>query len=929
MDASLIGREYDLALLAGFLADVPRGGGSLVVVGDPGVGKTALLTQVAHGAEAVGVRVLRTAGVQYRAEAGYGALRQLLTSSPQIRADAAQTPALAAALGLAPGTALAASAAAGPGLDGNFGHEAVADAVVSLLTDRRGRPATLLVLDDAQWLDRASADVLAQVARRLLGTGTGMLVAARTGEESFFDYGGLPLHEVGPLSEAASEALLTCRFPMLAPRVRRRLMADAEGNPLALLELPTTLTGLQQSASQAMPRRLPLTQRLQSAFASRIQHLPAATRYLLLVAALEGSGNMQVVRRAAAARCGMKHWAPAERGGLVRIDEPTGRLEFRHSLMRSAVVELSTAEQRRGVHRALAEAWVGVPEQRAWHLAQGADGPDERVAALLEEVADLSATRGDGPSAVAALVRAADLSPEGTAQARRLTKAAFLGATLTGNLRDVPRLLDTARQAFPDADSLPAAVATAVYLLNSYGDIDTAHRVLSGAITAQRKPYDPADATLLEALFTLLMVCFYGGRAELWAAFDEALAQFTGAPEILEVARATFGDPARARPADWARLDAAVDAALGTADPLQVVRVGIAASCVDRLGPLEEPLWRIGYGERAGDNVFPAIQALVLFCHQAWFAGRWDELRAVARDALDLSEDHHYSLRAWPAKYLLASVTAVSGDFTAAWRLADQMEQWAWSRRARTVRFYAAHVRTLAALSAGDFEAAYRHVSTIAPAGSLPPFVRNALWVFLDTVEAAVRSGRRDEALHHIAAARDAGLHDASPRLEFVLLGAAALAAGSDEDAELRFGTALSLEGSERWPFERARIHLYYGERLRRHRAPALAREHLETARGMFTQLGAVPWADRAAKELRACGGRARGQSIGSDGPELTPQQREIAGLAAAGLTNKQIGEKLFLSPRTVSSHLYQLFPKLGITSRAALRDALESLDRQ
>ncbi|MGW1259159.1 ATP-binding protein [Streptomyces sp. NPDC002513] len=929
MDASLIGREYDLARLADFLADVPGAGGALVVLGDPGVGKTALLTQVAQDAEAAGMRVLRTAGVQYRAEAGYGALRQLLTSTPQTRADAAQTPGLAAALGLASGMALASDAAAGPGLDGGFGHEAVADTVVSLLTDPRGRRATLLVLDDAQWLDRASADVLAQVARRLLGTGTGMVVASRAGEESFFDYSGLPLHEVGPLSEAASEALLVCRFPALAPRVRHRLMADAEGNPLALLELPTTLTGPQQAASQAMPRRLPLTQRLQAAFASRIRHLPAATQYLLLIAALEGSGTMQVLRRAAAGRCGMKHWAPAERGGLVRVDELTGRLEFRHSLIRSAVVELSTGEQRRGVHHMLAEAWAGVPEQRAWHLAQAAIGPDERVAALLEEVAGLSTTRGDGPSAVAALVRAADLSPEGTAQARRLTKAAFLGATLTGNLRDVPRLLDTARQAFPDADSLPAAVATAAHLLNSYGDIDTAHRVLGGAIAAQRKPYDPADATLLEALFTLLMVCFYGGRAELWTVFDKALAEFTAAPEILEVTRATFGDPARARPADRARLDAAVDAALGTADPLRVVRVGIAASYLDRLGPLEEPLWRIAYGERAGDNVFPAIQALVLLCHQAWFAGRWDELRTVARDALDLSEEHHYSLRTWPATYLLASVIAVGGDFTAARRLADQMEQWAGSRRAHTVRFYAAHVRALVALGEGDFEAAHRHLSTIAPAGSLPPFVRNALWVLLDMVEAAVRSGRRDEALRHIAAARDAGLPDASPRLEFVLLGADALAAGSDEETELRFGTALSVEGSERWPFERARIHLYYGERLRRGRASAQAREHLRTAVEMFTRLGAAPWADRAAKELRACGGPVRRRPMRSDATALTPQQREIADLAAAGLTNKQIGERLFLSPRTVSTHLYQLFPKLGITSRAALRDALESLDRQ
>ncbi|MFE3202366.1 helix-turn-helix transcriptional regulator [Embleya sp. NPDC059237] len=916
MDASLIGREYDLARLAGFLTDIPRVGGALVVLGEPGVGKSALLATAAREAEAAGMRVLRTAGVQYRAEASYGALRQLLTSTPQMREAVGRYPDLAAALGH------------NRDPDRGTGHEAVTDAVAFLLAERPGGRPTLLVLDDAQWLDRASADVLAQVARRLLGTGAGMVSAARAGEESFFDHSGLPLLEIGPLSEAASEALLTLRFPALAPRVRRRLMADAEGNPLALLELPTTLTGPQQVASHALPRRLPLTQRLQAAFASRIKGLPAATRHLLLVAALEGSGNVQVVRRAMAG--GMRHCAAAERVGLVHTDVAAGRLEFRHSLMRSAVVELSTGEQRRSVHRALAKAWIGVPEQRTWHLAQAAVEPDEQIAALLEEVADVSAGRGDGPSAVAALVRAADLSPEGAAQARRLAKAAYRGATLTGNLRDVPRLLGNARQVAPDADSLPAAIATAVYLLNSYGDIDTAHRVLGGALAVQRKPYDPGDGTLLEAMAALMMVCFYGGRAELWPTFDEALANFTAVPETLEVTRATFGDPVRARPADYARLDAAVDAvlgaALGASDPLQVVRVGIAGSYVDRLGPLEEPLRRIGYGERSADNAFPAIQALVLFCHQAWFAGRWDELRTVARDVLDLCEEHQYSLRAWPAKYLLGSVTAAAGDFRAARQLADRMDQWAGSRRAHTVRFYAAHVRTLIALGQGDFEAAYGHVTTIAPAGSLPPFTRNALWVFQDVVEAAVRSGRREEALRHIQAARDAGLHTVSARMNFVMVGAEALAAGNDAEAEPAFTAALSVEGRERWPFDLARIHLYYGERLRRGRAPTRARGHLDTAAQLFARLGATPWADRAAKELRACGGPTRGRTTGSNGTVLTPQQREIVGLAAAGLTNRQIAEKLFLSPRTVSTHLYQAFPKLGVTSRAGLRDALEHL---
>jgi DNA-binding CsgD family transcriptional regulator len=914
-DDSLVGRDADLGRLGVFVAGIPRVGGALLLLGEPGVGKTALLAAAARDAEAAGIRVLQTLGVQYRAQASYGALQQLLASSPESRAEAEDVPVLAAALGFERGTV--------PGPD------AVANAVVSLIADLSHGKPTLLVLDDVQWLDRASAVVLGHVARRLLGPGAGMVCAARPGDESFFDYSGLPLHEPGPLSDAAAEELLTRRFPALAPRVRRRLMADAEGNPLALLELPAALTDSQRTASQALPKRLPLSRRLQSAFASRINGLPAATRHLLLVAALEGSGNLQVVGRAVAGRSSLKHLAPAERAQLVNVDDATGRLGFRHSLMRSAVVELSTSDQRRSVHRALAEAWIGVPEQRAWHLAQAAVEPDEQIAMLLEEVADVIARRGDGPNAVAALVRAADLSPAAGERARRLARAAFFGANLTGDVRDVPRLLDAAQQAAPGADSLASAVAASVYLLNSYGDIDTAHRLLSGAIALLPEPYDPADATVLEALSALLMVCLHGGRRELWADYDEVMSRCTSVPDTLHLLRTTFADPARACPSDWALLDSVIAALPGTSDPIRIVRIATAAAYADRIGAMEEPLRHTARGGRTGENNFTAIQASFLWGSHAWFTGQWSELRHVVGNGLSLCDQLNYPLRAWTGKFILACVSAVCADFTTACRFADEMDQWAASRRGRAVRCYAAHARTLVALSQNDFEAAYHHACTISPAGSFAPFAGHALWAMLDTVEAAARTGRRDKALDHVKAARDAGLHAVSPRLNMVILASAGLAAEDDDEAADRFGQALAIEEAERWPFDLARIQLYYGERLRRGRAPAQARHYLNAAAEIFGWLGAVPWAERANKELRACGGQMRAQAAHPEGSALTPQQWEIASLAAAGLTNKQIGEKLFLSPRTVSTHLYQLFPKLGVTSRAALRDALDQLNRE
>jgi tetratricopeptide (TPR) repeat protein len=873
-DLSLIGREADLARLDVFLADVPRFGGSLAILGEAGVGKTALLAATARRAEQSGIRVWSISGVQYRAQIGYGALRQLLESSTESRRTAGEIPALAAVLDGAE--------------SGTLGDDAVAEAVVTLVSKLSADHPTLLLLDDTQWLDRASAAVLGRVARFLSGTGAGMLCAARAGEDSFFDYTGIPFHELGPLSEGAAEQLLTRSFPTLAAPVRRRLLTAAEGNPLALLELPAALSDAQRTEPWALPERLPLTLRLQSTFASRIAGLSAATRHLLLVAALEGSGSLRIVGRAVAGKCHLKHLAPAERARLVDVDDVTGRLAFRHPLMRSAVVALSTIDQRRGVHRALAAAWHDVPEQRAWHLAQAAVEPDESVAALLEEVADLSSRRGDGPNAVAALLRAADLSPAGTERARRLAKAAYVGANLTGYVREVPRLLNSAHQAAPETDSLAEAVAGAVYVLNSHGDIDSAHRLLTRALASQPEPYDTGDCTLAEALSLLLMVSVHSGKEAVWAEYDAVAAKCTSVPEALYLLRTTFADPARARPGDWARLDAALAALPGEPDPARIVRIATAGAYADRLGAVDEQLQRTARGGVAGTNCFPAIQASFLWGSHAWSTGQWTELREVVGYGLRLCAELDYPLRSWTGKWALACVSAVRGDFRTAVALADEMELWAGPRRAQAVRCYAAHARTLIALSQNDFERAYRHAAVITPAGEFAPFAGHAVWTILDQVEAAVRVGRRQQGLDHVAAARRAGLDAVSPRLRMILLASAAMAAQDDQEATQGFHEALSVEEAERWPFDMARIQLYFGERLRRSKAPARARAHLDNAIDTFARVRAAPWAERATKELRACGALVHATPR-PEGMTLTPQQWEIATLSALPEARRQL----------------------------------------
>jgi DNA-binding CsgD family transcriptional regulator len=307
--------------------------------------------------------------------------------------------------------------------------------------------------------------------------------------------------------------------------------------------------------------------------------------------------------------------------------------------------------------------------------------------------------------------------------------------------------------------------------------------------------------------------------------------------------------------------------------------------------------------------------------NDAFFNGQWEQATQVTEEGLMLCETHGYRLLAWPGIFLRALLAAARGDQDTTGALADQMAGWAAPRGVRVVQIYARHARALAALGRADFEDAYRHAAAVSPAGILAPYIPHALWLIMDLVEAAVRTGRHAEAASHVRAAREAGIAGISPRLAMITNGAAAMAAPDETYGDL-FQTALAAPGADRWPFDQARIQLAYGERLRRVKATTTARTYLTSALDTFQRLGAGPWTKRAGNELRATG-LSLGQAHTRGPASLTPQQQQIAQLAAAGLTNKQIGERLYLSPRTVATHLHQLFPKLGVTTRAALRDAL------
>jgi DNA-binding CsgD family transcriptional regulator len=912
----LVGRGRELDLLRSFLERAAVDGEAFLLSGEPGVGKTVLLDAAADAASTAGSRLLRAAGVEFEVDVGFSGLNQLLFPLYEQleQLGSVHRNALSVALGFGDGAAAS--------------RLTVSTAALKLLRLAAATHPLLVIVDDLQWLDRSSAAVLAFVARRLTGSRVGLITAWRAGTESFFERGGLPVYDLRPLDEDAATGLLNARFPTLAANVRHRVLAEAQGNPLALLELPAVLDGPQRTARQALPAVLPLNRRLRALFASRVADLPAITRRLLLLAVLDGTGDLAVLQ-AATGDNGLEALQPAEQARLAAVDPSTGRLAFRHPLVRSTVVDRSTDSERRQARRALADALVEQPERRAWHLANATVGPDEKVAHLLEHAAQRLLRRGDAVGAVAALLRAADHSPHGTDRSRLLAEAAYVGADVTGALRTVPQLLADAHRADPDlSGSLEAAVATAYQLLNGEGDVDTALRLLVGAIEARLCGLHADDHALTEALHTLLTVCWFGGGgAEVWKPFHAAVARLTPpAPVVLSLCAAIFADPARTTAASLDQLDTTISHLHEEADPARIVRIGMAAFFVDRMAGCRSAHWRVVRDGREGGAVASAIGALIHLCLDDLLVGLWDEAWQLADEGLELCQAHGYQLLRWPLWFGQAFLAAGRGDDDTVRMLTDGMVQWAAPRAARTVQLYASHARAFAALGRGDVEDAYHHAAAVSPPGILASHVPLALWTAMDLVEAAVRTGRHAEATAHVTALRDADIAAMSPRLALLACGSAAIAAPAASATGL-FEEALAIPGVERWPFDLARVRLIYGERLRRAHATAEAQVQLTAALETFQRLEARPWATRARSELRATGHNASfANELGS--ASLTPQEHEIAMLAAIGLTNKQIGQRLFLSHRTVAAHLYRVFPKLGITSRAALRDALSPPQR-
>lgn len=902
----IVGRDSELTDLRQFLADSAVSGGARLLVGPAGVGKTRLLHEAHRIATACGSRVVATLGVEFEVTLGYAGLNRLLAPLRQDfeLLDPPQREALTVALGYA----------AGP-----FPLPILVYAAALALLDKVSRRQPVVVIvDDLAWVDEASVRALAFVAQRVSGTRIAFLGATRDVAQVALGQRTVPRLVVQPLSDDHSETLISSSYPQLPHAARRRILQHAQGNPLALLELGNAVRRL-PGGTRAGLDHIPLTDRLKESFSFRISDLADETRRCLLLLALDGREDLGVLRQL---DVDFAQLLPAERAGLIVVDQAQLSIRFAHPLIRAAVIEESGAEERRSAHLAIAGTLIDQPTKRAWHLADAAIDVDKSTADLLEQCAHEALRRGDVYGCAHAFARAARLSPDLGDRRRRLAQAAYLEAEVIGEPADASfRLEDLRKLPARGAESLHAAIATAVVYADTGGDCGSAHRLIEDAIKAGTHGWSADDQELIEAFYAWFIICWQAGVAAYWDSYFAALEQPKPAcPPVLSVLTRAFADPVRLGVGVRSELEALI-AELDDSDPMTIVRLNTAAVYVDALAAGRRQTWRLIEDGRHGQALRTYLRALMVQFLDDFASGHWSHAQEVADEGLTASRNTALT-SSWYFVYAEALLSAVRGEVTDAGKWAAELERTTLSREAFGIHRLSHHARTLLAQAQQDWESAYRHAVALSPPGVFERYAPEALWVAYDLVEAALRTGRREEAAAHVAAMQDWDIAALSPRLALLGHGAAALA-DETPDGLKAFEMALGSTDSESWPFDYARVQLAYGSRLRRDLRIKESRIILHAALATFEAIGASPWTVRARAELRA----AR-EKLGGPGmmPSLTPQEWTIAELAAGGLSNKEIGAQLYLSPRTVGGHLYRIYPKLGITTRAALRDAISAL---
>ena len=899
----LLGRQAEVGRLTALLDGIDAAGSTLVFRGEPGIGKSRLLAEAARLAHDRNITVLRTSGVQAEAHLAFAGLHQLVRP---VRDHAANLPAAHRA---------SLDAAFGVADDAPPEPFRIAMAALDLLSDVASEAPLLVSVDDAHRLDRPSADVLAFVARRIESDPIVLVAAARDGHPSPLTDAGLPEHTLGALDAATATALLEASGPHVTAAARSRLLREAAGNPLALIELP-----LAGHPGSLPGDPLPLTDRLERAFAARVAELPDPTRWLLLVAAVDDEERVSELLRAgslaAATQLDADDLQPAADAAIVELDVQTVR--FRHPLMRSAVLQGAGPQRRRRVHAALADTLRDQPDRAIWHRAALLAGVHEDVAAELEAAGERARRRGAVDVAAAAVRRAAELSDPARRTARLLAAAGL--AFELGQGDTVATLLDEVHRARPGP--LDQARATYIEVMIDPRTLENEERTRA-LFAAAEQGGDAGDRELHVDLLWLVAV-----RA-MWTdpgpavrrRLIEAAARLGDAraddPRI--VAIHAYADPLGHAPDVLARLQAA--AALGGRDPEPARHFGAAAFIIGAFDLALPFLRTANEGLRAEGRLGHLPRGLMLYGTVAARVADWNAAIPAADEGRRLSVEFGEPMWEAGAATVAATIAGMRGDAEAAEAAAAQAERQGLAAGAHTTVALAQVGRVLAALGAGRHDAAYATARRLFDAGDPAYHPVISSWIIGELAEAALHVDAVDDARARLRAVEAAAGPAPASWVALGLRHARALLAADDDEAAHRFDEGLSAD-LDRWPFQRARLLLAHGQWLRRQRRIADSRAPLRAARDIFDALGCVSWSDRARRELRASGESSRRRD-----PEardrLTAQELQIAQLAADGLTNREIGRRLYLSHRTIATHLYRVFPKLGITARTELAAAI------
>jgi len=896
-----VGRDRERAAVRELLDRARQSRGSVLVLhGLPGVGKSTLLAGAV--ADADGFTVLRTSGIESESPLAFAALQRLLRPVLPLaeRLPAPQAGALRRAFGEE---------------EGAVDRFLVFLAALSLLAEAAEEAPVLAVVDDAPWLDDASAAALLFVARRLRAERLALLFAARDGDIRRFDPGELPTLTLGELDAIDAGALLTAVTGVPVPGdVLDRLVASTGGNPLALVELANALSADQLSGLERLPARLPLTEGVERAFLDRVRRLPSGARAFLLVVAADDSGRATIVRQAARALDATpEEITAAEDSDLVSILD--GVVTLRHPLVRSAIYGAATGSQRRAVHRALADALVdsGDVDRRAWHRAAAVEEPDESVVADLDQVAERASQRGGLEAASAAWERAAELTVAAGPRASRLLSAA--GAAWAGAQPGRARALtEAARSATDnvlvraDVDRLRARIEWNI------GSGPLGHRILLQA-ARDVAAVDFARAGVMARMAAAAAT--FGADSGVDIDPTEFVGDLDSTPPGAARASALllsgFANIARGDLRDAARkfrLAFAEDPAGGDVD--LVPNLGLAALSIgDDDVALDE------YGQfvaRAREVAAPVtiLYGLARRAAAEISTGDWRTAAASSAEALDLARGSGQDpLASLPLAWLtlLAALRADQDEF------ARNLAEFERPTRGRDVGLTSVVSRDVMLWARGVDAAetpgaALHHFAQISHA-----LVKNMS--ALDRIEAAARAGRADQVgewADELATLAD--LTGAPWAMASAAHARALLAVGPE--AQALFERALDAHSRSPRRADRARTELAFGEFLRRARRRVDAREHLRAALETFEDLGAARWATRARHELRASGETSRKRDSGT-AVDLTPQERHVAELVRQGLSSRDAAAQLFLSPRTIDFHLRNVFTKLGVSSRAEL----------